>query len=200
MHSFFSTLLDIVFPPSPHARIVRETTFDAFAASYAPHHFKGASALASYHNPTVRACIHEAKFHRNKHAIELLGRLLARHLREKKSVHLIPIPLSPARLRERGYNQTLEIAVAARTYAPPTEIHDALLKKVRHTASQTSLARAERLKNLADAFGVGDHTLPLNTPLILFDDVTTTGSTFAEATRTLRAAGFTRIQCLAIAH
>ena len=64
----------------------------------------------------------------------------------------------------------------------------------------TSLSRAERLKNLTGVFAAGEHALPPDTPLILFDDIVTTGSTLDEAARALTRAGFTHITRLALAH
>jgi ComF family protein len=206
MHSFFAAILDVIFPPSAHERVVRTATGASIAAEYAPSAFGDVVVLASYRTPLMRALVQQAKFRRDRRAIELLGQLLAKHLgaafpnKMRHTIHLIPIPLSAERLQERGYNQTVEIARAAQAHVPSLHIHATLLKKMRHTASQTSLSRAERLENLADAFGVGDSTLPLDTPLILFDDIVTTGSTLAEAARTLRSVGFTRISCLVLAH
>ena len=201
MRSFFAALLDVVFPSSARARIVRDTSFAALKVAYAPRAVGDSTALARYREPLVRALIHEAKFRRNERAIALLGQLLAEHLeRTDTSLHLVLVPLSSERLRERGYNQVNEIARAAHAHIPRLHIHDELLKKVRHTPPQMSLARSERLHNLAGAFAIGEHALPYDTPLILFDDIVTTGSTLAEAARTLEAAGFTRITLLALAH
>ncbi len=202
-----TAILDLIFPPSADARIVKAATVEQFLLEYRPRGaLGGAGALSSYQSPLIRAAIHEAKFYRNQKAMTLLGALLARHLatREEREHHLAPIPLSRNRLRERGYNQVLEIVHAARRAGgvDAIHIHDTLLIKVRHTPPQTSLSRAERLGNLAAAFALGAKAAALhpNTPFILLDDVTTTGATLAEAAKTLRKAGFTRIEQLALAH
>ena len=206
MHSFFSVFFDILFPPSTHEKTVREASFETLKEACASHIFGDTTALASYHTPLVRACIHEAKFHRNKRAIALLGQLLGEHAcaafpsEMPRTTHLIPIPLSTERYQERGYNQTLLIARAAQRYAPHIQIHETLLQKIRHTPSQTSLTRAERLKNLNGVFAVGEHAVPHDAHIILFDDIITTSSTLAEASRTLKEAGFTHIDQLALAH
>ena len=210
MHAFIRSILDILFPLSPDAGCVRDTKFETLAALCSPHTVGEITVLCSYRAPRVRAFLHETKFHRNERAIALLGQLLGEYLNESfpQTVHgknnrelcLVPIPLSSKRLRERGYNQTLLIARAARVHAPHAQVHEELLKKIRHTPSQTSLSRAERLSNLDGVFAAGEHALPLDTPLILFDDIVTTGFTLAEAARALRRAGFTRIARLALAH
>ncbi len=205
MHSFVRTCIDILFPPSKHEKIVRETTFEMLKEACAPHVVGESTALASYHAPLVRACIHEAKFHHNTQAVTLLGTLLAAHLavslpKSHRNVHLIPIPLSAERLRERGYNQTYDIARSARACDPRIQVHETILHKTKHTRSQTSLTREARLKNLAGVFALGEHTLPHDVHLILFDDITTTGATLREAARALRAEGFTHVDQLALAH
>ena len=217
MRSLFTALLDLMFPPSPHARLVREATERAVLPAYAPRRFGATLTLAPYREPLMEALIQEAKFHRNERAIALLGQLLALHLHKTQKetrgaperaheTYLIPIPLSRERLRERGYNQTLEIARAALASAARAHLADSLLRRIRHSAPQTSLSRDERLRNLAGAFAVNTDALPFQSSfppqsrLILLDDVVTTGATLSEAARTLRNAGFTRVEQLTLAH
>lgn len=201
MH-LITAILDTLFPPSVHARLVRETTPETLADEYMPQTVEGVSVLAEYRTERMVALLHEAKFHRNTTAIALLGRLLATHLKKcgLQDANLVPLPLSKERLRERGYNQTVLIARATQAHLPHLSVHGSLLVKNRHTQPQTSLPRRERLTNLAGAFAIGVHTLPFDTPLVVFDDITTTGTTLAEASRTLKSAGFTRVRKLALAH
>jgi ComF family protein len=103
---------------------------------------------------------------------------------------LVPIPLAPKRLRERGYNQSDVLALAlARHWRLPV-LRD-ILTRVRETATQTALTPETRLANVAGAFSPG-HRPGLNLPvtsLVLVDDVFTTGATLAEAARALEQAG-----------
>lgn len=202
MYPFLHTFLDMLFPPSPDERRVRDATIAAVMAEYSPYIYAETVVLASYRAPLVHALIHEAKFRHNIRAITLLGELVGTHLRSAihTEINLVPLPLSPQRLKERGYNQTLEIARATQVHNPSIHIHHELLKKVRHTPLQTSLPRKDRLLNLKGAFAVGECTLSRNTPLILFDDVVTTSATLAEASRTLKNAGFIHVEQLALAH
>jgi ComF family protein len=214
MYSFFYSsvraFFDTLFPLSAQAASVRDATFPTLMATCARHVFQDTIVLSSYRIPLIRTFIHEAKFQHNERAIELLGQLLGEYVRVSfqntspnkvhSEIHLVPIPLSAERLRERGYNQTLEIASAAQAHVPHLTVHETLLQKIKHTPSQTSLLRTERLKNLNGVFAVGVHALPYDAHLILFDDIVTTGSTLAEATRILREAGFTHIEQLALAH
>lgn len=103
---------------------------------------------------------------------------------------LVPIPLAPKRLRERGYNQSDSLAAAlGRHWSLP--VSRTLLTRARETATQTTLTPETRLANVAGAFSPGHGPgvrLPV-TSLVLVDDVFTTGATLAEAARALEQAG-----------
>jgi len=114
---------------------------------------------------------------------------------------LVPVPLAPRRLAQRGYNQSAHLAarLAQRWRHPVLD----LLVRTRETASQTALTPAARLANVAGAFEVRNAELGTrNTPgsfgstfplprstFILVDDVFTTGATLAAAAGALEAAG-----------
>jgi len=110
---------------------------------------------------------------------------------------LLPMPLSPERLRERGFNQSLELA---RHLAPRKTVADLLLR-IRHTAPQSSLKRDERLQNVISAFAVD----PLRTAelrgkrVVLLDDVMTSGASLFAAAQALRDAGAAHITGLVLA-
>jgi ComF family protein len=100
---------------------------------------------------------------------------------------VIPVPLHPRRLRERGFNQA---ALLARGIARSWGVHVAAraLQRVRDTPSQTGLGRRARRRNLAGAFQCRLAS-PLPDRVWLVDDVVTTGSTLEEAARVLRRGG-----------
>lgn len=132
------------------------------------------------------------KFHGDLAAGRTLSALLAEAVApvfDAPGAVLVPVPLHPARLRERGYNQALELArpLASRfglALAP------GLLQRRRPTGPQTGLDAAGRRSNVRGAFHATgkapDH-------VVLVDDVMTTGSTLAECTRALRRAGASRV-------
>ena len=119
---------------------------------------------------------------------------------------LVPIPLAPKRLRQRGYNQSEALARAlGRQWKVP--VLPDLLARTRETPTQTALTPETRLANVAGAFalriddcGLRIGNLPIKSAIrnpqfaiVLVDDVFTTGATLAEAARALEQAGATRI-------
>lgn len=110
---------------------------------------------------------------------------------------LLPLPLSEARLRTRGFNQALELA---RQLAPAKTRPDVLLR-LRETPAQSSLPREQRLRNLQGAFGVatGLEGQLGGRRLLLIDDVMTSGATLHAAATALRAAGADQVSALVLA-
>jgi len=116
----------------------------------------------------------------------------------KKAV-LVPIPLHPKRQNWRGFNQSgmvgKKIAQRMGWYFIPD-----LLQKTVNTKSQTELKREERIISPKESFQVNiKYKKALKYPIILFDDVYTTGSTLTEATKELRKEGARQILGLTIA-
>jgi len=110
---------------------------------------------------------------------------------------LVPVPLHASRLRERGYNQALELArPLSRAFGIP--LWRDLLKRRRATAAQSNLDAKQRRRNLRKAFVVTDDaSLPSHVALV--DDVMTTGATARECARILRHAGVARVDIWALA-
>jgi ComF family protein len=132
------------------------------------------------------------KFHGDLAAGRLLGQLMADVCcgMPRPDV-LVPIPLHAARLRQRGYDQALELArpLARRLGLP---LHATLLQRRRRTAPQSELSALARRRNVRDAFAVSmDTALPAH--VVLIDDVMTTGATLHAAANALRRAGVQRV-------
>ena len=104
---------------------------------------------------------------------------------------IMPVPLHRARLRQRGYDQALELAAPlARALRLPL-LHDAL-HRTKTTTAQSRLDADARQRNLRAAFAVSEHTaLPAH--IVLVDDVMTTGATLHAAAHALRKAGVQRV-------
>jgi ComF family protein len=113
---------------------------------------------------------------------------------------VLPVPIAPGRLRERGYNQAWELArrVASRL-ALPTDA--ALLLRPLDTAHQSALSRSERQHNLRTAFMADPQRRSAlqGRRVALVDDVMTTGATVREAAAVLRRAGAAAIEVWVLA-
>lgn len=110
---------------------------------------------------------------------------------------LLPVPLHRARLRERGFNQSLEIARhVGRALGIPVDAHR--LRRIRATAAQSGLDRRARRQNVRGAFAL-DCDRPLPDRVALVDDVLTTGATVSELARLLKDAGVAHVAVWALA-
>ena len=127
-----------------------------------------------------------------------LGRALAgavRGLAPPRRVVLVPVPSSRAAVRERGQDHARRLArAAARTL--PGAVVQPLLVPARTVADQSGLGTAARAANLAGALRVRRPVRGL--PVVVVDDVVTTGATLAEAARALRAAGADVVGCAVV--
>lgn len=155
-------------------------------------------SACQYSLESVQELVQQLKFRRQTAAASILGRLLADgiaglHCDELTEAVIVPIPLSPRRLRERGFNQAELIAqkVSASLGLP---IDTGVLVRTKNTAPQTLMTdRGAREHNLAGAFSVSDPARIAGKTILLIDDVWTSGSTANEAVRTLLSAGASRV-------
>ncbi len=148
--------------------------------------------------PPVDRLVAGLKFHGRPAHGRVLGELLAIVLREHARAgelpavdRVLPVPLGRARLRRRGYNQA-EIIAAAVCRELRLRLDARVLRRVRATAPQMTLARRQRSANLQGAFRVccavaGQH-------IALVDDVLTTGATLDTCAMLLREAGAARVE------
>ncbi len=110
---------------------------------------------------------------------------------------VLPMPLSRQRLRERGFNQSLELA----RHLAPGKVDAGILLRTQHTAPQSALGRTERMRNVRHAFAVEPartHVLQ-GARVVLVDDVMTSGASLFAAARTLREGGAQHITGLVLA-
>lgn len=156
--------------------------------------FNKTFGLFSYQSPVDRL-ITGLKFHQKLVYAELLGQLLGDYLLKQydgKALPecIIPVPLHQKRLRERGFNQALEIArPIARKLKLPIDLQSC--ERIRSTVSQTTLPAQKRYANVRNAFLVKS-TFNAKHVAIL-DDVITTGHTITELANLLRKSGVEKI-------
>jgi ComF family protein len=150
-------------------------------------------AVAAYRGRgIVREIIHEFKYARQIHLRHLVAHWLRaglddERLRDISFDLIVPVPLHPARQRERGFNQASLLAesLSAGTSMPCRPV----LQRIRYTTTQTALDRSERMENLHNAFRLRKNADVRGLRVLLIDDVLTTGSTLSECARVLKRAG-----------
>jgi ComF family protein len=146
-------------------------------------------------------CVTQFKFQANPS----LGRSLAHLMSHAPWVQLsvdnaqlvVAMPLSSARLRERGFNQAFELA----RHLSPDKADAHVLQRLDNTTHQVGTSRDERLAQVQGMFWVASDRLEAvrGRSVVLVDDVMTTGASLYEAARTLRAAGAHHITGLVFA-
>lgn len=140
----------------------------------------------------LRRVILDFKYRRQIHLRHLVASWLFAaldddRLRVREFDLIIPVPLHPARERERGFNQAALLAelLSARMSIPARPV----LERTRYTTTQTAFDRAERMENLRGAFRLRKNADVRQRRILLIDDVLTTGSTLSECARVLRRGG-----------
>ncbi len=145
------------------------------------------------YNDAVAEIVHKFKYY----GCRYLGKNLASFIElpeDWQADAIVPVPLHPKRMRERGYNQSLIIAEElGRRYGIP--VRDTLLKRIRNTQMQSMTSREERHQNVKDAFRASKRCKGLS--IILVDDVITSGSTSEECAGALKAAGADKVYVIA---
>jgi len=148
--------------------------------------------IAPYlYRPPLDQLLTGLKFHGRLSHAPLLGQLLAGAVRTRllpRPQLLLPVPMHARRLRERGFNQALEIArpVARHLEIP---LRWDLLRRRRATPPQSGLDEAARRRNLRDAFEWTDPGPMPYRHVTLLDDVMTTGTTVDTLARLLKSHG-----------
>lgn len=155
-----------------------------------------------WYQDQVRASFHRYKFKGVRGYSRTYGRLVAQcvqdHLAGRYDL-ITWVPLSRARLRQRGYDQAMLLASAAALALD--DVAAETLCKVRDTEAQSGLGKndASRRANVLSAYQVTDPALVEGRRVLLIDDIVTTGSTLSECARVLRTAGATDVVCAALA-
>ena len=185
------------------------------ACQKTPPHFNRCIAPFSYASP-IKQLVTGLKHHQRLAYGRLLGELLGEAIAAAYSTQplpqiIIPVPLHLERLRERGFNQSLEIAKYLRRKLPCKDrmpINQQLVQRFIATPNQQGLTAIERKRNLRGAFQLSE-SLQKNAQnpdnaitgkhIALLDDVVTTASTVDEISRVLLEAGAKEVHIWAVA-
>lgn len=159
-----------------------------------PPYFDKTIALFHYQTP-INHLITSLKFQHKLNHAHVLGQLMAEKIEDyykeqNKPEYIIPVPLHSKRLRERGFNQALELArPLAKKLGIPLLLQQC--KRIKQTEAQSSTPAPGRAQNIKNAFVFNPEFSAAHVAII--DDVMTTGSTVNELARMLKKAGVARI-------
>ena len=165
-------------------------------------YFTMARALGAF-DGSLQTAIHRWKYEGKTYLTPFFAEWMAegvnRYWEPNSLGLLIPVPLHPQRLRERGFNQALLLAkeLSRRTGIPSSH---AILKKKKPTIPQVNLSGVEREKGLRGIFHVIEKGELSGMSVLLVDDVYTTGATVNECSKVLLRGGAESVNVLTLAH
>ena len=163
-------------------------------------------AVASYlyflDSSRVQNIMHHLKYRGHTEIGTLLGSIYGETLKATAPFDridfIVPIPLHPARLRKRGYNQSAFFAKGLSLSLQKPALEDIVVRN-KATESQTKKNRYDRYENMQGTFVVTNPELIAHKHILLVDDVLTTGATMAACANALLANGSTRVSAATIA-
>lgn len=146
----------------------------------------------------LQKLIRGLKYHKQKDLAFYLAKFMYEYFQKlnlEQKFQVVPTPLHKNRVKKRKYNHMALVTEEFCRLSGNIPNYD-LLKRVKDTKPQYKLTRMQRLENLQNAFEV-DPTKDLKLPILLLDDICTTGATFEEMIRVLQSNGICEITCLA---
>lgn len=162
----------------------------------------GLSYLQFYKSGITQRLLHQLKYKNYPELGEMLGRWIGQKLvvsrHAKRTQIIIPVPLHPKRLRQRGYNQSQHIAIGISEILQ-IPIDASTLTRKSFEASQTHKTREQRWRAVAKAFQIRNNKTIINKHILLVDDVVTTGATLEACAKQLLKGGAASISIAAIA-
>lgn len=146
----------------------------------------------------LQKLIRGLKYHNQKDLAYYLAKFMYEYFKNfgnNKQFQVIPVPQHKNRIKKRKYNH-MELVAEELCKIAGYKLNTELITRIKDTKPQYKLSKKERMINLSNAFCV-DKTKDLGLPILIIDDICTTGSTFEEIINTLQDAGFDEIVCLA---
>ena len=169
--------------------------------------YEKAAAYGSYEG-ALRDLIHLLKYQHVRPAASVLGRMLSEVIEQLAPSFVgslpvvVPVPLHPSRLHERGFNQVdlfTRSALKLRPAGLDLVLHPNVLERTRLTLSQTGLTIPQRRENIRGAFKLRRAGAICDQNVLLVDDIMTTGTTVSECARILHRAGAARVWVATVA-
>ena len=156
--------------------------------------------IAGYYSKELQKIIRGLKYHKQRELAYYLAKFMYEYFLEVNNSNntefcLVPVPLHKNRIKKRKYNH-MDLVCEEFSKLSGFETNFGLIKRIKDTKPQYKLSRKERLINLDGAFEIDSSQIP-DKPVLILDDICTTGSTFEEMIKALRSAGVSNIVCFA---
>ena len=161
----------------------------------APPFYDATTALFEYAYP-VDALLQAFKYQHQLHLGHLLAQIRLKQFHPSTIDCLVPMPMHPARLQERGFNQSVEL-VNSIAKQRPLAVATQHCHRIKNTPPQASLPLKDRVNNIKGAFRCDDYFKGKHVAIV--DDVMTSGASLNELAKTLKQAGAATVSCWIIA-
>ena len=208
MKNFISSILDLIYRKKCYfcgkskasvkmcSECFDELSFNAFQPNRI---IEGVNIFScGIYEKNLQKLIRGLKYHRQKDLSYYLAKFMWEYFQNvsgEEKFQVVPVPLHKNRLKKREYNH-MELVAEEFCKLSGFTLNNDLIKRIKDTKPQYKLSRVKRMQNLNGAFEV-DKTKDLNLPVLILDDICTTGATFEEMITTLRKSGINKITCIA---
>lgn len=207
MKNFFNSLLDLIYRKKCYFCGISKQSVKMCSdcyneLSYADYRanriIKGVDIYScGLYEKNLQKLIRGLKYHRQRELAYYLAKFMYEYFEKlciNKTFQVVPVPLHNNRIRKRKYNH-MELVAEEFCKLSGNVLNLELIKRVKDTKPQYKLSRAERMKNLEAAFEV-DKSKDVNLPVLIMDDICTTGATFEEMITAMKSAGIEDITCI----
>ena len=217
LRGIYSTVIEALFPTSSSEKeLFSYTPGQACATLPSAPKYAGLTvalpdvhSIFAYKDPRVTQLIWNIKYKKSACASGIGGYALFSSLKKYPQAILVPMPITSQRRKERGYNQCelLVDEIERLDMQKQFTVMRDILIRTHHDSRHTLKNRSERLESAQGIFGVNEMATQKiqsgeykHIPIIVIDDVITTGSTMKEAMDTLKKYGFEKVSGLSLAH
>lgn len=202
LKSFETVICTYCYVHLPLTGFVNDASNSVFELFWGRTHIEFASAYLYFHKGnSVQTLMHRFKYKGIKPIGHKLGYLYGKEIVESSLYHdidvIIPVPLHPKKLRQRGFNQS-DLIAAGISEATNIPLDTSTLSRLLYSETQTRKSRFERWQNVKEIFSSENENLK-NKHILLVDDTVTTGATLESCTNSLLQTEGVRVSVGAIA-
>ena len=149
----------------------------------------------------IKTLVRDLKYHNKKKLAKLQAKLMFEYwqtLNIQDDFLVLPVPIHKLRKKERKYNH-MDLVAKEFSKLSGYNFNEKFLLRLKDTQKQYNLSKKERIENIKNAFDLNlNQNIDKNTPLLIIDDITSTGITLEEIIKLLKKNGYKNIICLTL--